>query len=303
MAGNSANILAGIGSTTSIGSIAYFAAADTAKPPAVAFTADVQTLTLTGVTGGTFTLTGGLNATATTAPIPASASLPLASALQTAVQALPGFVGALVTGAAGGPYTITFPATLGLVPVLVANGTALTGTSPTAVVVHTTPGAGATMATAAIPGTFTDAGYITTAGLVANVAETTNNVKGYGSTATLRVIISDSSRSFDLDFLETNAVSQAVYNRQAIGSVVPSSLGAFDISVGGPVTQTYAAIFDLVDGYNHLRLYTPRLQVSTIKAYTVAPGKEISWPVTMTALPDVNGLAVYESFVINALVH
>ncbi len=101
----------------------------------------VQTATITGTpTGGTFKLTF---AGAQTATIAYNAA---AGAVQTALQALStiGSGNALVTGSAGGPYTITFAADLAgtPVPVITADGALLTGgTSPAVAIVETTPGA------------------------------------------------------------------------------------------------------------------------------------------------------------------
>jgi hypothetical protein len=288
MTADTNKILAGVGPAA----LAFFGAADTPGPVAVAFTAEVQTITM-AATGGSW--------------IPSYKGVPGGSALynvptatlQTSLRAAWNMATLAVTGVAGTTYTITFPAGRGNVPLVTLNTSALTGGSAT--IVETTPGAGASPATAVIPAGFTDAGWCAQSGLVANVNESNKEVKGFGSTSTLRVIISDSSRSFDLEFLETNMVSVPVYNRLPVGSVVPAGDGSFAVPVGGPVTQTYAAIFDVVDGYNHIRLYCPRLQVSAIKNYTIAAGQEITWPVTLTALPDLTGTSVYQYFLVDAL--
>lgn len=100
---------------------------------------EVQVITITGgPTGGTFTLTYGGQ---TTAAIPYNAA---AGAVQAALEALsniaPGDV--TVTGAAGGPYTITFTGTLAGTNVAQITATAsLTGgTSPAITPATTTPG-------------------------------------------------------------------------------------------------------------------------------------------------------------------
>jgi hypothetical protein len=126
-------------------------------------------------------------------------------------------------------------------------------------------------------------------------------VKSYGSTQIQRVIIQDSERDFDVEFQETNPVTIAVYNRQPVGSITPDGSGAFSQQIGTPATQTYAAIFDVIDGSNHIRYYCPRVQVASAKSRTIAPGKEIMYGVSLTALPDVSGNAVYEYYVVNAL--
>lgn len=95
----------------------------------------VQVITITGTpTGGTFTVSGFGQ---TTAPIAYNAA---ASTVQTAIRALGGaFANAAVTGSAGGPYTVTLSANVGVATApLSADGSALTGgTSPTAVVAQT----------------------------------------------------------------------------------------------------------------------------------------------------------------------
>jgi hypothetical protein len=111
-------------------------------------TAQVQTATVSGSpTGGTFTLkvTGG---TVETAAIAYNAA---AATVQTAIRALGGvYAGVVVTGSAGGPFTITFPTTQGNVTLLVIGTNGLTGgSSPTVAVVNTTAGVGPLKAWAA----------------------------------------------------------------------------------------------------------------------------------------------------------
>lgn len=300
MSADTAKILAGIGSTTAIGSLAYFAAGDTAGPISVANTAEVQTITIGGTpTGGTFPLSWqGVAAPSQAYNVTTSA---MATSLNTAWASLLHGGTITVSGSAGTSYAVTFPSVLGNVAMMVTSASALTGGTPTIAVVETTPGAGATPATAVIPASFLDAGWCSTNGLANNVASTVNKIKGFGSTQILRTIIQDEERTFDLEFLETNPVSLAVYNRLAIGSIVPDANGAFSIAIGAPTVQTYAGIFDLVDGLNHIRYVCPRLQNSGVKGSTWAPGKEITSPVTLTALPDASGNSVYEYYVVNAL--
>lgn len=101
----------------------------------VAGTAEVQTVTVTGgPTGGTFTLTYSGQ---TTVPIAYNAA---ASVVQTDLNNLSNLDGVTVTGAAGGPYTVTFPLAMGNPAQMTADGTALTGgTTPGVNVATTTP--------------------------------------------------------------------------------------------------------------------------------------------------------------------
>jgi hypothetical protein len=103
---------------------------------------EVQTVTVTGApTGGTFTLTWSGQ---TTAAIAYNAT---AAAVQSALEALsniaPGDV--IVTGAAGGPYTVTFVGVNAGTDVaqMTASGAGLTGgTTPSVTVATTTAGGG-----------------------------------------------------------------------------------------------------------------------------------------------------------------
>jgi hypothetical protein len=296
MATDNTKILAGIAAGGSGGSLSFFAPADTVGPVAVPYTAEVQTITMTG-TAGTWSASrvnsAGVTVTAT-GIIPAVTTANLAAALLAAWGITVG-----VTGTAGSSYVLTYPAALGNVPTATLGVSALTG--GTATIAETTPGAGATEATAVVPAAFLDAGWCDQSGLVAKVNESTNEVKGFGTTVPLRVIISESKREFEITFLETNPVSIALYNRKSITSIVPSLKGEFSQTIGQPSIQLYAGVFDVIDGTNHLRVYCPRLMVSGIKDRTVAAGKEISYGVTFTALPDVSGNAFYEYYVVSAL--
>lgn len=88
----------------------------------------IQTVTLTGATGGTFTLT---NNSLTTAGIAFNAT---AAAVDTAL-ATAGITAPSVSGAAGGPYVVTWP-TGTAVTALTASASSLTGSTPTAVITH-----------------------------------------------------------------------------------------------------------------------------------------------------------------------
>lgn len=104
--------------------------------PIGAGTAEVQTVTITGApTGGNFQL---IYDGETTVAIGYNSP---AGDVQGALNALPNLAGVAVTGAAGGPYTVTFPASMGNVDQMTSDATGLTGgTAPDVVVATTTPG-------------------------------------------------------------------------------------------------------------------------------------------------------------------
>lgn len=99
-------------------------------------TAQVQTLTIGGSpTGGTYTIVGNGTATGNLAYNANAATI------QAAIRGLGGvYAGVVVAGS--GPFTITFPTTLGDVTVLTTTAALTGGSTPTATIADTTPGVG-----------------------------------------------------------------------------------------------------------------------------------------------------------------
>lgn len=124
----------------------------TSAPAGTGGTNEVQLVTIGGgATAGTFTLTYSGQTTAT---IPFGST---AAVVQTALRALSN-VGAsqvAVTGATGGPYTVTFTGTLATTDVAAITGNAggLTGGTPTVVITTPTPGVAKTLSIAVTGGT------------------------------------------------------------------------------------------------------------------------------------------------------
>lgn len=104
--------------------------------PLVPGVSEVQTVTITGApTGGNFQLTFDGQTT-----IAIGYDSPAAD-VQGALNSLSNLDGVTVSGADGGPYTVTFPASMGDIPQMTGDGSGLTGgAAPDVVVATTTPG-------------------------------------------------------------------------------------------------------------------------------------------------------------------
>lgn len=297
MAGNVNNILA----TTAAGgagtALAMFAPAGTAGPVAVAYTAEVQAWTLTGTgTAGTFNVT--LPGFGTLSGLAYNIAT---SALVTAIASGWGLT-VTVTGTAGSVYNVTYPAYLGSVALpSFANGiTGVTAITPT----HTTPGVGANPATAAIPAAYKDAGIIeASSGLNLKYADTTKEVDGFGLASAARILFTKQVATIDLTFQETNHTSLEIYHRLPIGTTGIAGADGFISGVvdGAPQLVSYAAIFDMVDGRNHYRLYCPNVQNTSRGAIDMPFGSEINHPITLTCFPDSSNVAIYHYPVVTAL--
>lgn len=151
---------------------------------------------------------------------------------------------------------------------------------------------------------FVDAGWIDPSGLVVKAADSSKDILGYGSTFPLRTIISETKRTFDVTFLETNHTTLEIYNRLPIGSTgVADGTGHVSLTVGAAQVVQYAAVFDVIDGQNHLRLYVPRLQVTSVTDLSIKAGEAITYGVSFTAYPDANGKLYYEDVIVGALAY
>lgn len=298
---DSLKVLAGVaGGGTSGAELSYFAPVDTAPPIAGAGTAGVQVVTISGTpTGGSFTLTYNGQ---TTAPIVYNAATTAVTSALVALSTV-GAGNATTSGSAGGPYTITFNASIGQYT-LIASSALSGGSSPSIAVSTTTPGVQTStrMANAAIPTAYKSPGWISSDGLTETVSDSSTDIAGYGTVYPVRTLITASKRTFDLTFLETNHTSVEIYNRQPIGSTgTADSIGGFASSIGFPQILRYAAVFDVVDGTNHTRLYAPRLQVTGVGNLVIKAGEVIGRPVTFTAYPDATGTVIYEDYIVTSL--
>lgn len=149
---------------------------------------------------------------------------------------------------------------------------------------------------------FKDAGFVSTAGLVMAVAETTSDIPAFGLQSPVRSVTTQSKRTFKVTFLETNPVTLAVYNREPLSAVPnPTGTGIMAVQVGPVLVTRYAAVFDIVDGANRVRFALPQAQVTVITDLNIASGGAVERAVELTAFPDGTGISIYEYDLVAAL--
>jgi hypothetical protein len=154
-----------------------------------------------------------------------------------------------------------------------------------------------------------DPGWITEDGLTRAVNVDTNDVKAYGSSVPVRIIKTSRTTTFSIKFLESNPVSLAIYHELPLGTPAPGDPGitvddtdgSFDFTEGAARSQLYAAVFDVVDGNNHVRAVVPTLEVTGQEDFAAAPGAPLTYGVTMTAYPGSDGVAIHWFYVLDAL--
>lgn len=158
-----------------------------------------------------------------------------------------------------------------------------------------------TDSTTGLNAAFKNGGLITEDGVTAKFNESTKKIKAYGSPQVQRTLITDVETTFELAFLETNPVSQAVFHRLPVTSIVPTpGTGAFSVTTGNYTRQLYAAVFDVIDGVNHVRAYCPSVEVTGRADVKFSNGNEAPWGVTMTAYPNSSGIAIQWYFLMSA---
>ena len=265
---DSANVRVAVTGAVSVGATTATAPTD-ADTPLVGPPSEVQTVTIGGApTGGTFTLTFK---TKTTAGIAFDA---LGAAVQTALEALTS-VGAgnvTVTGAAGGPYTVTFGGTLANtdVPQMSANAGGLTGgTSPTVTVATTTQG-----------GEFADLGYVGEDGVTETRDRSTNTIKGWQNGDIVREVVTESSVTYHFVMVETKKETVGLYYGTTVAAdgsliIVPSRTGG---------RKSY--VIDVVDGDDFIRTYIPEGEITEVGDQVYANGEAIGYEVTVRAYPS-----------------
>lgn len=182
-------------------------------------------------------------------------------------------------------------------------GTGAAGSDGTGLAWFATTGSTApTDATTSLAAAFKNAGLITENGLSGKVNTSSKDIKAYGSVQIQRKIITDSSLSFDIEFLETNARTQELYWGIQFGTLSPTvGTGAFSFTFGTYTRQLVAGVFDVIDGTNHVRMYCPQLEVTDRKDFQIGNGQEISWGVTFTAYPNSSGVTMQSFDIIPAL--
>jgi hypothetical protein len=158
-----------------------------------------------------------------------------------------------------------------------------------------------TSTSASLNAAFKDAGWISSDGLSQKVAEATTDINAYGTIVPVRTLTTSSKRTFDLTFLESNTTSLEIYNRLALGSITVAVDGSFSFDTGAPSSQQWSAVFDIIDGANHVRAVCPIVQNTGPGDLNVKAGEAIQYPVQLTAYPDTAGNAIYWYYLVDAL--
>jgi hypothetical protein len=166
-----------------------------------------------------------------------------------------------------------------------------------------TVGATAPTTAASVLTGWKDCGLATVDGLTNKVSETVKTINAFGVTAPIRQLTTDSTETFEVTFMETNETVLELYYRKPLGSgiTVTGTDGSTTFSTGLASVQYFAAVFDIVDGTNHVRIYAPKCQVTDRKDMQYQNATEVTYGMTITALAAADGTATTRFLVVDAL--
>lgn len=148
---------------------------------------------------------------------------------------------------------------------------------------------------------FVDMGWITEDGLKRAVEVESTDLKAYGSVQPVRTLKTTRKATFEITFMESSPNVISVYNELPLGSITPDAEGAFSVTEGLARTQTYSAVFDIVDGDNVIRAIAPTVEVTGTKEFEAKAGSAILYGVTLTAYPGGDGTAIEWIYKLDAL--
>jgi hypothetical protein len=153
-------------------------------------------------------------------------------------------------------------------------------------------------ATTALAAAYLNSGYVAESGLTISTATNSTDINAYGVSTPVRTLVTSQKKTGQLTFLETNAVTQAIYRKMPLpgqtgAATVTATTGAVAYTEGPARVQTYVGVFTATDGNNIIRKVCPLLQVTDQADEVIAQSGNIQYGVTFTAYPDSTGVAIY----------
>lgn len=155
-----------------------------------------------------------------------------------------------------------------------------------AVYFDTTAMAAPTNATAALPGTAKDVGYISEDGVVETRDRTTNNIIAWQNADVVRTVVTEAQIAVQFTMIETNPNSVELFYGQPLDGPT-GSIEIVPADTGGRRTM----VVDYVDGAKFVRLYLPSAEVGEVGELTLVSGDAVGMDVTLNGYPIPAGFS------------
>ena len=130
---------------------------------------------------------------------------------------------------------------------------------------------------------FQGLGYVSEDGVTETRDRSTDTIKAWQNSDTVRTVVTDSSLTYSFTLLETNKATVELF--YGVDVTAAASEGDFVIvpaSTGG----RKSFVLDVVDGAELIRTYIPQGEVTEVGDRVYAGGEPIGYEVTITAYND-----------------
>lgn len=152
---------------------------------------------------------------------------------------------------------------------------AVTGAVSVAVSGSTAP----TDASTALAVAFKEIGYVSEDGITEARSRSTNDIKGWQNSATLRTVVTEGSMTFAFTMVETNTRTVELFYG---ATVATTAIVVIPTATGG----RKAFVIDVVDGAELCRIWIPDGEVTDVGEVVYAAGEPVGYPVTIAAYPN-----------------
>lgn len=130
---------------------------------------------------------------------------------------------------------------------------------------------------------FAGLGYVSEDGVTETRDRSTDTIKAWQNSDTVRTVVTDSSLTYSFTLLETNrSTVELFYGTDVTESASEGDFVIVPSNTGG----RRSFILDVVDGDELLRTYVPQGEVTEVGDRVYASGEPIGYEVTITAYND-----------------
>lgn len=141
---------------------------------------------------------------------------------------------------------------------------------------------------------FVELGYVTPDGISVEPQDETAEIKAMQNGDTVRTLIIGSKLTLGFALMETTATGLELYYKGA--TVTGTGTGPASIEIKNPTAERHVFGLDIIDGSRVVRWTLGAGEVSERGAITYRNDEAITYPLTITAYPDENGVLATEHF-------
>lgn len=136
---------------------------------------------------------------------------------------------------------------------------------------------------------FTNLGYVSEDGLSQTIDSDTSNIVAWGGD-TVKTIRTTHDVSYTLAFIETSA---AVLGEVFGSDNVTTATGLTTVTITSGELPRRAYVFEMSDGNKRVRVVVPNGQITNLDDISWTDADPVSYPVTISAYPDDDGVKAY----------